>query len=82
MRAKAMKNVSLSEARANIDQVYAEVSRGNAVTIQPEAPLTAEEEAERLERTRRAVEGILELRKHVKPATLEEIIAWKNEGRR
>ncbi|MBC7579436.1 MAG: prevent-host-death protein [Tardiphaga sp.] len=77
-----MKNVSLSKAKANIDQVYAEVARGNAVTIQPDAPLTAEEEAERLERTRRAVEGILELRKQVKPATLEEIIAWKNEGRR
>ena len=76
-----MKNVSLSKAKANIDQVYAEVARGNAVTIQPDAPLTAEEEAERLERTRRAVEGILELRKQVKPATLEEIIAWKNEGR-
>ena len=77
-----MKNVSLSEAKANIDQVYAEVARGNAVTIQPEAPLTAEEKVERLERTRRAVEDILELRKQVKPATLEEIIAWKNEGRR
>jgi hypothetical protein len=82
MRAKAMKNVSLSQAKANIGQVYAEVARGNAVTIQPDAPMTAEEEAERLERTRRAVEGILELRKHVKPATLEEIISWKNEGRR
>ena len=77
-----MKNVSLSEAKADISQVFAEVARGNAVTIQPDAPMTAEEKAERLERTRRAIEGILELRKHVKPATLEEIIAWKNEGRR
>ena len=76
-----MKNVSLSEAKADIGQVFAEVARGNAVTIRPDAPLTAEAEAERIARTNRAIDGILELRKHVKPASIEEIIAWKHEGR-
>ena len=76
-----MKNVSLSEAKADISQVYVEVARGNAVTIQPDAPMTAEEKAERIARTNRAIDGILELRKHVKPASIEEIIAWKIEGR-
>jgi len=31
--------------------------------------------------TREAIEGIRELRKHTKPVTVEEIVAWKNEGR-
>jgi hypothetical protein len=75
-----MKQVSLREAKANIGQVFAEVARGNAVTINPDQPI--ETEAERIARTNRAIDGILELRKHVKPASLEEIIAWKNEGRK
>lgn len=76
-----MKNVSLTEAKADISQVFAEVARGNPVTIQPDAPMTAEAQAERLEQTRRAIDGILELRKHTMPVSVEEIIAWKNEGR-
>ena len=75
-----MKHVSLAEAKADIGQVFAEVARGNAVTINPDRPI--ETEAERIARTDRAIDEILELRRHVKPASLEEIIAWKNEGRK
>ncbi|UZE49664.1 prevent-host-death protein [Rhodopseudomonas sp. P2A-2r] len=74
-----MKHVSLSEAKADIGQVFAEVARGHAVTINPDPSVEAE--ADRIARTNRAIDGILELRKHVKPASIEEIIAWKNEGR-
>lgn len=76
-----MKNVSLAEAKANIADVFATVERGETVAIQPDAPLTVEAEAERIARTNRAIEGIKELRKHTKPVSAEEIIAWKNEGR-
>ncbi|QUS37731.1 prevent-host-death protein [Tardiphaga alba] len=76
-----MKNVSLSEAKANIDDVLRTVESGEAVTIQPDAPLTPEEEEARAARIRWAIEGIKELRKHTKPVSVEEIIAWKNEGR-
>jgi antitoxin (DNA-binding transcriptional repressor) of toxin-antitoxin stability system len=76
-----MKNISLAEARANIAELLQTVERGEAVTIQPDVPMPEETEAERLARTRRAVEDMLELRKHNKPASVEEIIAWKNEGR-
>ena len=41
----------------------------------------AKEDA-KLQRTREAIKGIIELRKHTKPVTVEEIIAWKNEGRK
>jgi hypothetical protein len=29
----------------------------------------------------KAIQGVRELRKHTKPVTAEEIIAWKDEGR-
>jgi hypothetical protein len=30
---------------------------------------------------RQAIQGIRELQKHTKPVTVDELIAWKNEGR-
>jgi antitoxin (DNA-binding transcriptional repressor) of toxin-antitoxin stability system len=76
-----MKNVSLSKAKANIDDVLRTVECGEAVTIQPDPPLAGEAEAELVARTNRAIQGIKDLRKQTKPVTVEEIIAWKNEGR-
>lgn len=77
-----MKHVSLSEARANIASLLDEVERGETVTISREGhgPDAVPDQASR-ERVREAIEGILELRKHTKPVSVEEIIAWKNEGR-
>lgn len=79
--ASAMKYVSLAEAKANIEEVLRRVEGGEAVTIQPDPPLTPEAEVERIARVNRAIERIKELRKHTKPVSIEEIIAWKNEGR-
>ena len=79
-----MKHVSLAEARANIAELLDEVERGGTVQISLEGGDSASQAftEEQWAQAQRAMEGILELRKHVKPASVEEIIAWKNEGRR
>lgn len=81
-----MKQVSLADARANIGQLLDDVARGESVTINPDDVTSAdralETEEQRSARIRRAIDGILELRKHTKPVSAEEIIAWKNEGRK
>lgn len=80
-----MKQIQSSVAKAQFAELLDEVERGETIVItrhgKPIARLVPDEEARR-ERVARAIEGIRELRKHNKPATIEEIIAWKNEGRR
>ena len=80
-----MKQVQASVAKAQFAELLDAVERGETVVItrhgKPVARLVPDEEA-RQERVRQAIEGIKELRKHTKPTTIEEIIAWKNEGRR
>lgn len=81
----AMKNVSLAEAKANIEDVLRTVEGGEAVTIQPiesiadQASLTEEQ---RQERSRQAIEAIMEVRKTAPRVTTEEILEWIREGRR
>jgi len=80
-----MKQIQASVAKARLAELLDEVERGETVVItrhgKPIARLVPDEEA-RKERAARAIERIKELRKHTQPATIEEIIAWKNEGRR
>ncbi len=80
-----MKQIQSSVAKAQFAELLDEVERGETVIItrhgKPIARLVPDEAARR-ERVGRAIERIKELRKHTKPATIEEIIAWKNEGRR
>lgn len=80
-----MKQIQASVAKAQLAELLDEVERGETVVItrhgKPIARLVPDEEARRA-RFDRAVEHMNELRKHTKPATVEEIIAWKNEGRR
>ncbi len=79
-----MKQLQSSVVKARLAELLDEVERGETVIItrhgKPIARLVPEEEA-RKARFDRAVERIKELRKHTKPTTIEEIIAWKNEGR-
>ena len=79
-----MKKIQASTAKAQFAELLDEVERGETVVItrhgKPIARIVPDEDA-RKERVRRAIEGIKELRKHTQPATIEEIIAWKNEGR-
>jgi prevent-host-death family protein len=80
-----MKQVQASVAKAQFAELLDDVERGETVVItrhgKPVARLVPDEDA-RQERVRQAIEGIKELRKHTQPATIEEIITWKNEGRR
>ncbi|MDB5653833.1 MAG: Prevent-host-death protein [Tardiphaga sp.] len=79
-----MKHVSLAEARANIAELLETVERGEAVQINPDNstanPVTFD--AERIERGRQAMRELRELRKTSGKATTEEILAWRDEGRR
>lgn len=80
-----MKKIQASIAKAQFAELLDEVERGETVVItrhgKPIARLTPESSAAS-ERVQSAIKRIIERRKHNKPATIEEIIAWKNEGRR
>jgi prevent-host-death family protein len=82
---KFVKQIQASVAKAQFAELLDEVERGETVVItrhgKPVARLVPDAEA-RQKRVRQAIEGIKELRKRTKPTTIEEIIAWKNEGRR
>ena len=79
-----MKHVSLAEARANIAELLDAVERGETVQISPDhSPADRGPfDAERIERGRQAMRELRELRKKNGKATTEEILAWRDEGRR
>jgi prevent-host-death family protein len=80
-----MKHLSVSEAKAKFSEMLDQVEHGETIAITRHGKVIAHiapnADAKRLS-ARKAIEGILELRKHTKPVTVEEIIAWKNEGRK
>ena len=81
-----MKHVSLAEARANIAELLDAVERGETVQISPKGEALRETSSltdeERRERARRAMEAIMETRKTAPRVTTEEILRWRDEGRR
>jgi prevent-host-death family protein len=80
-----MKHIQASEAKAKFSELLDEVEQGETIAITRHGKVIAQispNEDARLQRTRDAIKGIMELRKHTKPVTVEEIIAWKNEGRK
>jgi prevent-host-death family protein len=80
-----MKQIQLSVAKAKLSELIDEVERGETVVItrhgKPVAHIVPDDEARRA-RFDRAVDRMNERRKQTRPATVEEVIAWKNEGRR
>jgi prevent-host-death family protein len=80
-----MKHVQASAAKANLAELLDEVERGETIVItrhgKPIARITPENSL-RQEEIKEAVAGIKELRKKVGRATVEEILAWRDEGRR
>ena len=80
-----MKQVQSSIAKAQFAELLDEVERGETVVItrhgKPIARLVPDEEARQAE-VGRTIERIKELQKNGPRATIEEIIEWKNEGRR
>ena len=79
-----MKHVSLSEARANIAEVLDAVERGQSVQINPDNSALNQGpfDAERIEKGRQAMRELLEIRKQNGRATAEEILQWRDEGRK
>lgn len=80
-----MKQVQFSTAKAQLSDLIDEVERGETVVItrhgKPVARLMREEDGRRADALH-AMAKIKELRKQTKAATIEEILAWRDEGRK
>ncbi len=76
--------VTIGEAKARLSKLIARVEAGEDVIIarghEPVARL-APLDVERRARVSKAIEAIRALRARAKPVTVEEILAWKREGR-
>jgi prevent-host-death family protein len=84
-RLKLMKQVQASAAKAHLAELLDEVERGETIVITRHgkriARLVPEQDRQRDE-VRRAIAEIKALRKQSKPVTVEEILAWRDEGRK
>jgi prevent-host-death family protein len=84
-RSVNMKRVQASTAKAQLAELLDAVEKGQTVVItrhgKPIARLVPETD-ERNQDIARAIKEIKELRKQIKPTTVEEILAWRNEGRK
>ena len=82
---KIMKEIQSSAAKAQFAELLDEVERGATIVITRHgrriARLVPEQHRDR-EEVRRAIAAIKALRKQVKPATVQEILEWRDEGRR
>jgi len=80
-----VKTVQASAAKAQLLQLLDDVERGETVLItrhgKPIARLVPDEDWCR-EDARRAMAEVKEMRKHAGKATVEEILAWRDEGRK
>jgi prevent-host-death family protein len=80
-----MKQVQFSTAKAQLSDLIDEVERGETVVItrhgKPVARLMREEDGRRADALK-AMAEVKELRKTAGRATVEEILAWRNEGRK
>jgi len=80
-----MKEIQASVAKARLAELLDEVERGETIVITRHgkaiARLVPDEEARRAD-ARRAMDEIKEMRKHAGRATVQEILAWRDEGRK
>ena len=80
-----MKQIKASVAKARFAELLNDVAGGETVVITRHGEPIAEivpAKAGRQMAISKAIAGIKELRKQTKGATLEEILAWRDEGRR
>jgi prevent-host-death family protein len=79
-----MKQVQSSVAKARLAELLDDVERGETIIITrhgtPIARLVPEAGVRR--NIDEAIEAIREFRKHTRGATVEEILEWRDEGRR
>ena len=80
-----MKQIQASQAKAQFAELLDQVERGETVVItrhgRPIARLVREDDERRADALR-AMAEIKELRKAAGRATVEEILAWRDEGRK
>lgn len=80
-----MKQIQSSAAKARFSQILKTVAAGEPVEITLHGrPIVrmVPAQAARQDEIRQAIEGIKALRKKTKGATIEEILAWRDEGRK
>lgn len=80
-----MKKLQASAAKARLSALLDEVERGETIVITRHGKAIARvipEGGARKQEIQTAIEGIKALRKRAKSATVEEILAWRDEGRR
>ena len=80
-----MKEIQASAAKARFAELLDEVERGETVVITRHGKAVARlvpDEGARRAAARRAMAEIREMRKHAGRATVQEILAWRDEGRR
>jgi len=80
-----MKQVQFSTAKAQLSELIDDVERGETVQItrhgKPVVRLVREEDARRADASQ-AMREIEEMRKPAPRVTAEEILAWRDEGRK
>jgi prevent-host-death family protein len=80
-----MKQIQASVAKARLSELLDEVERGETIAITRHgrqiARIVPENDASQRQ-IRQVIADIKELRRHTEPATREEILAWRDEGRK
>jgi len=80
-----MKEIQASAAKARFAELLDQVERGETVVITRHGKAIARlvpDEVARREDARRAMAEIQEMRKYAGRATVQEILAWRDEGRK
>jgi prevent-host-death family protein len=87
-----MRHIKSSEAKARFSELLDEVEQGETITITRHGKVIAHilsdaayrqaGQEDRAAKGRRAILKLMELRKSAGRATVEEILAWRDEGRR
>jgi prevent-host-death family protein len=87
-----MKQIKSSDAKARFSELLDEVERGETISITRHGKVIAHilsdhayqqtTQEDRAAKGRRAMLKLMELRKSAGRATVDEILAWRDEGRR
>ncbi|MBS0530648.1 MAG: type II toxin-antitoxin system Phd/YefM family antitoxin [Proteobacteria bacterium] len=80
-----MKHVQATELKAKLAELLDEVERGQTLVVtrhgKPIARIMPDEEAA-IERSREAMQRIMEAREKAPKVTVEELLQWRDDGRR
>ena len=78
--------IDVKEAEAHLEELVARAEAGEEIVIcrdgAPVARLNAFDPEARRAAIEKAIDDVRAFRARAKPVTAEELIAWKNEGRR